>query len=489
MIGIVVATRVEAEALLAALAARPLADEPFEAYVFDPSAGRAGGAVVISGMGKAAAAEATAWLLDSRRPESVLNVGVCGALSEAVDVGGVYRIVEAVDGDAPPETAPIAADACDGSPWRHLPAARLATVAEPVFQADRRRSLAARADVVDMEGAAVLDVCRRRGVPCCLLKGVTDLADRAGKDDIQRNIADVSRRLAERVVAGLVAPAAPASLGRKVLRFAKVEHTLFSLPLLLAGAWLGSGGVWPAWRVLGLIALAGVGARTFGMAMNRILDRRLDALNARTAGRELPSGAMSLAAACGVAGAGLGLYLLACWAISPICLALSPVPAVPLAVYALLKRFTPLCHFGIGLCLALAPLGAFVAASGGVAFSAEAILLAAFAFCWISGADIVYALQDLESDRLTGVHSIPVSLGAGLAQVVAAGVHVACIAALAAMWWRMGSGMLSGVAAGAATAMLAAGYVQRIPVAVRFFPIFTLAGVAGALTPLLGELQ
>ena len=123
----------------------------------------------------------------------------------------------------------------------------------------------------------------------------------------------------------------------------KIEHTVFSLPLLFSGAWLGAGRAWPGWSVLLLIALAGVGARCLGMAANRILDRDLDAKNQRTANRELPSGRISLLGAWAIAAAGLGVYLIACWAISPLCLMLSPVPAVPLIAYSLLKRFTNLC--------------------------------------------------------------------------------------------------------------------------------------------------
>jgi 4-hydroxybenzoate polyprenyltransferase len=271
-----------------------------------------------------------------------------------------------------------------------------------------------------------------------------------------------------------------------VMNFTKIEHTVFSLPLLFSGAWLGAGRRWPGWSGLVLIALAGVGARCLGMAMNRILDRDLDAKNKRTANRELPSGRISLGGAWAIAGAGLGAYLLACWALGPLCLMLSAVPAVPLIAYSLLKRFTNLCHFGIGLCLALAPLGAFVAASNSLAMNLEVVLLALFAFCWISGADIVYALMDIDSDRKTGVHSIPASLGAGGAQVVAAGVHVAAIGCLAGLWMALGAGAGPCAAVVVSAIAFCAGYVQRIPVGVRFFPIFAIAGLAGSLVPLLG---
>ena len=110
------------------------------------------------------------------------------------------------------------------------------------------------------------------------------------------------------------------------------------------------------------------------MAMNRIFDRDLDALNKRTAGRELPRGKLSLLHAYSVAATGFVVYMLACAGLGRICLTLSFVPLIPLIGYSLLKRFTCLCHFGIGICLALAPLGAYVAASGGLEFSSEILL-------------------------------------------------------------------------------------------------------------------
>ncbi|MDP6046870.1 MAG: UbiA-like polyprenyltransferase, partial [Phycisphaerae bacterium] len=355
-----------------------------------------------------------------------------------------------------------------------------------------RAALATHADVVDMEGAAIAKVCDARSVPCLMLKGVSDMANHTGKDDIKKNIAEVSARVAQAAAAGLDRldpPPAETSLLASVMNFTKIEHTVFSLPLLFSGAWLGAGRSWPGWRVLGLIALAGVGARCLGMAANRILDRDLDAKNKRTSNRELPSGRISLAGACSIAAGGLGTYLAACWLLGPLCLMLSPVPAVPLVAYSLLKRFTNLCHFGIGLCLGLAPLGAFIAASDSLAFSTESILLALFAFCWISGADIVYALMDIESDRKTGVHSIPASLGAERAQVVAAIVHAAAIGCLVSLWISLGSGPIPGAAAAVSVLAFGAGYLQRVPVGVRFFPIFAIAGVAGALVPLLGAIK
>ena len=485
MIGLILATQREAQPLIDALDAKPVIGAPVELYHFPNTPSRPEGVIVVSGMGKARAAEATEYIIDRRGVTDVVSVGICGALSERFRPGALLRITAAIDGDHIEDADAVS---CEGAKWASLPSARLATVDEPVFEAGRRTKLADCADVVDMEGLAVAAVCRRLGAGVSMLKGVSDLADHSGKADIQANIDSVSAALATAVVEGLTAPAPTSSGLAKVLRFAKVEHSVFSLPLLFAGAYLGAGG-WPSLSVLALIALAAVGARMLGMAMNRIFDRRLDALNPRTAGRELPSGQMSLTLACTVAASGLALYLLACAALGPVCLRLSAIPVVPLIAYSLLKRFTALCHFGIGLCLSLAPIGAFVAATGETALSTEVLLLAAFTFFWISGFDIIYALLDVESDRITGVHSLPASLGPGPAQIIAAAGHVLAIAALVWLWRLVGGGLPSGVAAGVAVGAFVAGYWPGLPIRVRFFPVSAVAGIAGAMVPLLGDIK
>jgi 4-hydroxybenzoate polyprenyltransferase len=444
--------------------------------------------------------------------------------------------------------------------------------------------LAKAGDLVDMEGFAVAEECRTLGIPCRLIKGVTDFGDHDGKEDIRTHLGPVSENVAEVVLrilssvrslsdarslqwelkyrAGCARPAAgaqpplywgiqkqdcsgtmgdafgaplrvaredtrhfdlgaervnvpagivtdsapkavtpsdavhgppvnPASGGPaagallpKLLRFTRVEHTLFSLPLLFAGAWLGADGHCPPLRTLALIALVGTGARTFGMAVNRIVDRDLDAENPRTAQRELPAGRLSLWQAYVVAAAGMAAYLLGCAWLGPTVLKLSLVPIVPLALYSFLKRFTSLCHYGIGLCLALAPLGAYVAVTGGLAFSPQVIGLAVFTFGWMSGFDIIYALLDVEFDRAHGVRSLPAAVGPVRAQWIAAMTHLISAAALIRLWYD-GAGMMSGLALLVALGALGAAYWQRLPVSFRFFPVSVIAGMAGALVVLL----
>ena len=126
-----------------------------------------------------------------------------------------------------------------------------------------------------MEGYAVAEVCRERHIPCRLIKGVTDEADENARAAIREHLDSVSEAVAGHAMQALGAGTdASVPLGRKLLRFTRAEHTVFSLPLLFAGAWLGAGGRFPAWRALALLALVGLGARTFGMALTRIIDRR-----------------------------------------------------------------------------------------------------------------------------------------------------------------------------------------------------------------------
>jgi len=222
---------------------------------------------------------------------------------------------------------------------------------------------------------------------------------------------------------------------RTYARFVKLEHALFSLPLILAGAWLAApGGV--ALPALGWIALAGTGARTAALALNRLLDHAIDAKNPRTKTRELPSGAMKVAEGWGVALAGAALYAFAAARLNPLCLALSPVPLIVFAVYPLLKRVTPLCHFGVGAALALSPLGGYLAIRPdlGAAFR-NAGPLALFTFGWVAGFDIIYATLDTEFDRSAGVRSLPAALGTERALYVSLACHALAFSALT--WWAL----------------------------------------------------
>ncbi len=437
-----------------------------------------GTVTVISGMGMEAARIATEQLIEEHGCTTVINAGVCGALHNRLERGAVYRVSMVST-----ENLKTAVNVGVGIGLK-----KLVTVEEPVFQPERKRELSKQGDLVDMEGYAVARVCEEHNVPCIMIKGVTDFGDHNGKEDIQKHIDPVSQTVAEAIMMCLQKPepknGESSTLMQKLHSFTKVEHTIFSLPLLFAGAWLGAGGM-PSLRSLLLIALVGLGARTFGMAINRILDKNIDAKNPRTKNRELPSGKLSMGQGYAVAMVGIVLYFVGCAWLGSAVLKLSWAPLIPLSLYSLLKRFTPLCHYGIGICLATAPLGAFVAVTNSLAFSHEVLLLSLFTFCWMSGFDIIYALLDIDFDREHRIRSIPAKLGAGGAQLVAASTHLVSFAALVLLWMSVG-GALSFVALLVSATAFGAAYLQSIPVHARFFPISAIVGIFGALVVLLG---
>ena len=267
---------------------------------------------------------------------------------------------------------------------------------------------------------------------------------------------------------------------QSILNFTKVEHTILSLPLLFAGAYLAAGNKIPSISVIVLILLAGVGARILGMSMNRILDKAIDAQNPRTCKRELVTGRLSTTQALGIAGVGLGLYLCACFLLNPLCLVLSPIPAIVLTTYSLLKRFTPLCHFGIGLSLALAPAGAYLAVTGNFSIDSELYLLSGFTFFWISGFDIIYALQDIAFDKSHGVHSIPAALGFRGAILTAALCHTTAITLLLIIAFTNYDGMEVLIPLAITSVSFICAYLPFIPLNRRFMPISAIAGIGGA---------
>jgi 4-hydroxybenzoate polyprenyltransferase len=218
------------------------------------------------------------------------------------------------------------------------------------------------------------------------------------------------------------APAAPLERLRTYGSFVRFEHTLFSLPLILAGVFSAPGPPLTATR-WALIGIAAVGARTVAMALNRLIDRRLDALNPRTKGRELPAGRMRSGEAWLLLAVSAVAYLAACAALGPWFLKVAAIPLIVFTAYPWLKRFTPLCHFGVGAALALAPLAGYAAAHPDLARIAPSLWLSAFALAWVSGFDIIYATLDEEFDRSHGVRSMVASLGRRRALVLAGTLH------------------------------------------------------------------
>ncbi len=216
------------------------------------------------------------------------------------------------------------------------------------------------------------------------------------------------------------------SLLSKWASFVKFSHTVFALPFALASMMLAARDRrgWPGWRVFLLVLAAMVAGRTCAMAFNRIVDRRFDALNPRTSGRHLPAGTISMTSALGLcllSGAGL---VAASGALNPLCFALSPVALFFICFYSLTKRFTDFTHVWLGIALAIAPVGAWLAVKGGVEFfpvvdgkmrlshgAFVPLVMAASVLLWLFGFDIIYATQDYEFDRRQGLHSLVVRWG------------------------------------------------------------------------------
>jgi len=212
--------------------------------------------------------------------------------------------------------------------------------------------------------------------------------------------------------------------------FVRFSHTVFALPFALAAMLVAAreNRGWPGWRVFGLILVAMVCARTCAMAFNRIVDRKFDALNPRTANRHLPAGTISLTSAttlCALSGAGL---MAASWFINPLCFWLSPVALAVVCFYSLTKRFSDYPHVFLGIALALAPVGAWLAVKGTNVTGLEMIqmaLLAGIVTLWLIGFDIIYALQDYEFDRAHGLRSLVVAWGPQNALTAAFLAHMA----------------------------------------------------------------
>lgn len=219
---------------------------------------------------------------------------------------------------------------------------------------------------------------------------------------------------------------------KKYLSFVKFEHTLFSLPIVIAGMLAAADGI-PDGGTLALVIAAAAGARTAALSINRMADSDIDSANPRTKNREIPSGAISLFEARAVAAAGLAVYFVSACLLCRLAFLLSPVPAAVFAAYPFMKRRTALCHFGVGLALALAPAGGWIAVRCELDGLFIPLMLSAFTFFWVSGFDIIYSTLDEKFDRENGLHSLPVLLGSRKAVRLSAFLHAAAALPLAAL--------------------------------------------------------
>ena len=239
---------------------------------------------------------------------------------------------------------------------------------------------------------------------------------------------------------------------RRFASLVKFEHTIFALPFAYVGAFLALDAVPSASEVFWL-TLAMVGARSLAMALNRLVDAGIDARNPRTAGRELPSGALRGTQVLAFSIVSLAVFLVAVFHLDPVVRWLWPIPVAMFVVYPYLKRFTWLSHFWLGAVDGLAPVGGWVAVTGRLPL--EAWLLGAGVATWVAGFDVLYALFDLDVDRDQGIHSFPARFGVRATFWAARALHLATVVLLAAAgaglsvdaWYWLGVAVVGGLLA------------------------------------------
>jgi 4-hydroxybenzoate polyprenyltransferase len=232
----------------------------------------------------------------------------------------------------------------------------------------------------------------------------------------------------------------------------KVEHTVFALPFAYIGAFLAVDGV-PSAHDLLWITVAMIGARSLAMALNRLIDAGIDARNPRTAGRELPRGALSAWHVAAFALGSLTLFLVAVYQLAPLVRWLWPIPVGAFVVYPYLKRWSWSSHLFLGAIDGLAPVGAWAAIANEIPW--EAWALGGAVAAWVAGFDFLYALFDLEVDRAQGLHSVATRFGVGAAFAGARLLHTLTVVLLVAAGLGLSVGALYWLGAGAVAALLA----------------------------------
>jgi 4-hydroxybenzoate polyprenyltransferase len=273
---------------------------------------------------------------------------------------------------------------------------------------------------------------------------------------------------------------------KKFFSFVKIEHTLFSLPLIYSGVMLASQNSAPSLGVLILVLTAATGARTVAFALNRIIDRNIDGLNPRTATRDLPSGRMTIWEASWVTVSGLALYFGSAYFISDFCFYMSPIPLAVFIIYPTMKRYTPMAHFGVGMGLAMGPLGGWFAMSPSFENLLAPALLSLFTLFWVAGFDIIYSTLDEEFDKKASLYSFPARFGRELALRYSGYFHTIAFVVLIVLFFYSVFSLL------ALPLLLLTGYLLYLEqkkaedVELAFFKINAIAGFAVFAMVLIG---
>jgi 4-hydroxybenzoate polyprenyltransferase len=223
---------------------------------------------------------------------------------------------------------------------------------------------------------------------------------------------------------------------RTVLEMIKFEHSIFALPFALTAALLAArtvhasagGPAWPTWQQIAWIIVAMIGARSFGMTINRIADLRYDAENPRTKNRALVTGALTVPFAWAFTICAAALLVIAAWRLNRLALELSPIALAVLSFYSYTKRFTSWSHIVLGFCLGISPAAAWIAIAGSL--DPRMLILCAAVTLWVGGFDVLYACQDVDFDRRVDLFSIPKRFGVARSLMIARGMHVIMIALL-----------------------------------------------------------
>lgn len=266
-------------------------------------------------------------------------------------------------------------------------------------------------------------------------------------------------------------------------RLVKFEHTIFALPFALTGFFMAlqETSSFISLKLLGLVLLCMVFARNAAMGFNRYLDREFDKLNPRTAVREIPAGILEPKSVLFFVVANSVLFILATWFINNLCFFLSPVALFVILFYSYTKRFTPLCHFVLSLGLAIAPIGAYLAVAG--KFNWMPLLLSAVVFFWVSGFDIIYALQDEEFDKEQNLKSVPSLLGKRRALNLAKLIHLVAAILVLAIAFLMPAGILQWIGSFVFIGLLLYQHllVKHNDLSRVNFAFFTMNGIASVI--------